>query len=93
MADPKYSEEIDSLKSDVKALRDDLARLVGAVGDDLEEQGEAARAEARRRLEAARARGQSALDDIESRIERNPLTALAAALGIGFLIGALLGRK
>lgn len=93
MAEPKYSEDVDALKADVKALRDDLARLVGAVGDDLEGQGDAARADMRRRLDSVRARGQATLDDIESRIERNPLTALATALGIGFLIGALLGRK
>lgn len=93
MAEPKYSEDFDALKTDVKALRDDLSRLISTVGGDLEDQGDAARADMRHRLDSVRARGQATLDDIETRIERNPLIALAAALGIGFLIGALLGRK
>ncbi|GAB4574659.1 MAG: hypothetical protein Tsb008_12770 [Rhodothalassiaceae bacterium] len=88
-----YSAEIDAIKNDVTSLREDIGKLVGALGEDLGERGADARAEALRRFEALEARGRAAGADLERRIEENPLTALAAALGIGFLIGALLSRR
>jgi len=93
MANRDYSSEIDALKTDVKSLRDDIASLVGALGEDLEQRGEGARHAAAERLRRAQAQGKESLDEVERSIERNPLTALATALGIGFLIGALLGRR
>lgn len=93
MANRDYSSEIDALKGDVKSLRDDIGKLVGALGEDIEERGGAARDAAAERLKKAREQGRASLDQVEGSIERNPLTALATALGIGFLIGALLGRR
>jgi len=93
MANQNYSAEIDALKTDIKSLRDDVSSLVNALGEDIEQRGNAARTAAGEEMKKARERGQHALHEVENSIDRNPLTALATALGIGFLIGALLGRR
>lgn len=41
----------------------------------------------------ARERGSLAYHNVEEKIEDNAMIAVAAALGVGFLIGALLGRS
>lgn len=93
MANRDFSAEIEAIRKDVNLLRDDLGALVGALGDDLESRGEAARDAVQRRVSEAQTRARSTLDDLEQTLERNPLSALATALGIGFLIGALFTRR
>ncbi|GER00128.1 hypothetical protein JCM17845_07510 [Iodidimonas gelatinilytica] len=89
----KYTDEMDALKADVQKLRADIAALVGAFGDDASAKGQEAREAAARRLREARAKSEAGLKQIEGSIEQNPLTALAIALGLGFLVGALLNRR
>lgn len=88
-----YATEIDAIKADMTALRDDVRGLVAVLGDDLGERGAKAREEALKRFSELRARGAKVGSEVERTIEENPLTALAAALGIGFLIGALISRR
>lgn len=93
MNDKAYASEIDAIKSDVKSLRDDVASLLHALGEDIEQRGESARAEALRRVQEARARADASFDRLGETIERNPMTALGTAVGLGFLIGIVLGRR
>lgn len=58
------------------------ARQASATATGLLDEGAAA-------LDDAKARAQSLGNDVTAAIERNPLGAVAAALGIGFLIGLL----
>ncbi|RMF72954.1 MAG: DUF883 domain-containing protein [Alphaproteobacteria bacterium] len=93
MADKSYEAEIAALQKDLGALRADVARLVAAFGDDIEAKGAELKEQAQRRLAEARKRSRQALDQVEEAVEDNPLTALAIAVGLGFLVGALLGRR
>ncbi|RMD86609.1 MAG: hypothetical protein D6807_09360 [Alphaproteobacteria bacterium] len=93
MANKDFTTEIDAIKGDVSKLREDMKALVEAVGETLEERGEEARARAAERLKAARERGEESLDELGKSIEQHPLTAVLTALGIGFLVGALVSRR
>lgn len=94
----------DDLLDDLKAvLRDGEALLhatEGQVGDKIAE----ARARAEESLGSARERLQDAGDDLEARARsaarsadvyarENPWTAVAVAVGIGFLLGSLTRRR
>ncbi|GAK32541.1 hypothetical protein JCM17846_22490 [Iodidimonas nitroreducens] len=88
-----YATEIDAIKGDVHQLREDISALLSAFGDDAGESGAQAREAALAKLRQARAQGTAHLQQVEKSIEDNPLIALAGALGLGFLIGALLNRR
>lgn len=92
-ADKNYSSEIDAIRSDVKSLRDDVSALVSALGSDLGAKGDDIKQAAAERIKKARKKGEDGLHQVEHVVEENPMTSLMAALGIGFLIGALLNRR
>lgn len=92
-SDKDYGAEMDAIKNDVKVLREDVAALLGAFGDDLESRGENVRRNAEKRIRDVQDRAQERVDALERTLEQNPLGALGAALGIGFLIGALFSRR
>lgn len=93
MTDKAYASEIDAIKADVKGLRDDVASLLHALGEDIEQRGENAKAEAVRRVRGARAQAEASFDRLGESIEHHPMAALGAAVGLGFLIGIILGRR
>ncbi|RMF14020.1 MAG: DUF883 family protein [Alphaproteobacteria bacterium] len=93
MAERDYAKEITAIKGDVEKLRADLARLLAALGDDLEAKGGELKNRAAERLALARAQASGSLERVEDAIEEKPLTALGVAVGVGFLIGALIGRR
>lgn len=100
----KITADLAALRADVAKLADTLAAVVrnegeavgaamrakvrsgaaqaGATASGLLDEGAAA-------LEDAKARAQSVGNEVTAAIERNPLGAVAAALGIGFLVGLL----
>jgi ElaB/YqjD/DUF883 family membrane-anchored ribosome-binding protein len=104
MADTDYKKEMESLKSDLSQLREDVGNLTVA----LKEAG-AARAsemsdEARQRMQAAasnlsaryddmRVRGEQAVEPVTREIQERPLTSVLTAFGVGFIIGKLLEKR
>ena len=77
--------EFAELKSDVSKLTETLKKLYG----DTAEEG---RARARRAAERSRERARETYGAFEEEIGERPLTTIAAAFGIGFVIGKLLDR-
>ncbi len=77
--------EVSSLKSDISDIADTLRKLSGDVVTDgrerLRQAGRQSREKARETWSA-----------VEHEIEERPLTSLAAAFGIGFVLGKLLDR-
>lgn len=96
MADKEYSAEIDALKKDITALRNDLSILVDTFKEDATQRASKARQNMESKWDAwedrASRTAQESLDAVEKRIERSPMTAMLAAIGLGFLIGALIRR-
>ena len=99
MATAKTTDEpTDELKSELKALRDDFAKLVETVKSIGEEQAESAIHRAKEAAEhaaeglrmsaaEARQRGEAAAEEVEVMIQRHPLTAILIALGLGYIFG------
>lgn len=104
MPDSNVKQEIDTLKSDVAKLRDDIGELVSALVDLVGDKAAATRTrveseakerldELRAALERARERGGRAVGQMEHQIEERPLLSVLAAFGIGLILGKLLDRK
>ncbi|SDR63700.1 Membrane-anchored ribosome-binding protein, inhibits growth in stationary phase, ElaB/YqjD/DUF883 family [Rhizobiales bacterium GAS113] len=85
---------------DFEALRHDIAELTHTVSDLVQHQAQLARSQATEAYDTAKSKfAQSAADaqdkvvsletEFESRIERNPLTALAIAMGVGVVVGMM----
>lgn len=100
----KVRRDVDSIKDDLASLRADLS----AAMKDLMAAGRAEAGDARERIEdtvraklekieaaAGRAaeRGRDAIGAIEAHVEEKPLQSLAAAFGLGLLVGVLLHRR
>ncbi|MCJ8143530.1 hypothetical protein MKI84_11450 [Ancylobacter sp. A5.8] len=100
----KLSEDLAVLRADVAKLAETLSLMAKAEGEAVTDavrqkvRAGAARAEATASglleegtaaYEEAKARAQGLTSELGSTIERNPLSAVAAALGIGFLFGLL----
>jgi ElaB/YqjD/DUF883 family membrane-anchored ribosome-binding protein len=89
-----------NLAADLAALRADIARLSDAVAGLVRARTDAAGAvlkdamgDARERLSQAAGQAQDsafgAVADLERRIEKNPLTAVMIAAGIGMVFGMM----
>ena len=96
----RLAEDSADISADLAALRDDVARLSDTLASVVRSQADAAGATIRGAV--ADARGQlsqaaysirdGALDksaDFERRIERNPLTAVLIAAGVGLAFGVM----
>jgi ElaB/YqjD/DUF883 family membrane-anchored ribosome-binding protein len=107
MTDSELQQQMDDLRSDLKALKADmseLSRILRDLGDEkvqnarhsVEEELETGREELRRRWNEARARGSKTIDDLENGIGQHPFPSVLTAFGIGFLIAKLMdlgGRR
>lgn len=93
----------EDLAKQIEILREELAKLSSELSDSKQRTTEAAKKAASDSVEALRARGEMAYeklrqnaDEIESeltkQVREKPVTSLAIAAGIGFLI-ALLARR
>lgn len=77
--------EFSELKSDVSKLTDTLKKLYGDTATE-------GRTRARQAAEHSRERARETVGAFEEEIGERPLTSIAAAFGIGFIIGKLLDR-
>lgn len=97
----KLRADIDRTVSDAKASATQASDVLGRAGRLFAEEARVrggelageARERGRRAAEEARERGRAAYDRAQEEILEHPLTAVAAAAGVGFLLGALLARR
>ena len=103
MADVGVQNDLEQLKTDMAKLRADLA----AIGDGVRKMGteavgqtqakvksaaQDALDEFQKKLNEAKSQGQKAVHDLEGEIKEKPLTSLAVAFGVGFVLSKLLDR-
>ena len=97
MAVDDINKEMNQIKSDIKALRDDVASLMRVLKDVGVEQGRDAYDQAyenvRRASESVRNRAGEAYSAFGKEVEERPLTSVLAAFGTGFVVGMLLDRR
>ena len=95
-AKPKGDTDIELIKNQLDRLRDDLSSLGEMVGMTARHRYESARDDFTRSAEATKTQAvdqlTASLNEAEATVRRNPLTALAIVLGIGYLFG-LFSRK
>jgi ElaB/YqjD/DUF883 family membrane-anchored ribosome-binding protein len=100
MATAKPEEAGDELKREMKALRDDLAALVGTVKEMAAQRAEAVADSARETVEnigesmkmtaaEAQRRGEEMAGEVEEMIRNRPLTAVLVAAAVGYLVGKI----
>jgi len=93
----------EALEQEVKDLRQDVAALRKALREEAAKRKETTRAKleeaAAENVERLRSaaheaggKAQEQLDELEKRIEANPVPSVLFALLIGFVLGRLLGR-
>lgn len=88
--------EVKDLRQDVaalrKALREETARRKESTRAKLEEAAAENVERLRTAAQQAGGRAQDQLDELEKRIEANPIPSVLAALFVGWVLGRLLGR-
>jgi len=103
MANQAVDQELETLRGDLNTLREDVRKLTedlaraartgaAVASEEAEAEMKRLRAELDELYRRALSRGQASLESIEEQVERNPLTSLAVAFGIGLLLGKLLDR-
>ncbi|WP_173934118.1 DUF883 family protein [Chelativorans sp. Marseille-P2723] len=75
----------DDITADIRQLREDIAKLA----EDLRRTGTKSVSRAR---QAARDSAEEWQDDVSEAVREKPLTALALALGAGWLLGMIMRR-
>ncbi len=96
--------EIDSLKADLKSLRDDLSELSKAggkaAGDSVQAARESLREEADKLIErlkktasTVQEEGEHVAGQVRDEVTEKPLPSLLTAFGVGALLGWLVSRK
>ena len=88
--------DIELIKNQLERLREDFTALGEMVGMTARHRYQSARDDLARNAETTRAQAvdqlTASLNEAEATVRRNPLTALAIVLGIGYLFG-LFSRK
>ena len=107
MAEKDLDQEIKQLREDFATLQADVSELTSALRDAgvrrVDEARESASERLRSRrerleeqLRSAQGRGREAVDDLEATIGGHPLSSLAMAFGVGFVLAKLMdlgGRR
>jgi ElaB/YqjD/DUF883 family membrane-anchored ribosome-binding protein len=84
--------DINRLKADLDSLRRDLASLSGTLREVAMARGEEGAAIVRDYAEQARGHAEDYMAEAERAVVRNPLVSVAAAFGIGYIAGRIMGR-
>ncbi|RMG27615.1 MAG: DUF883 family protein [Gammaproteobacteria bacterium] len=101
MADEALQQELERLKADIARLRADLGAVSEALKATAAAQAEAARERAREKAEQARENLQQKVDEalsagqqvaaqLDRKVADNPMTALLAAFGVGFVLAKMM---
>ncbi|MFA7431911.1 MAG: hypothetical protein WCZ23_17275 [Rhodospirillaceae bacterium] len=91
-AEARAHGDINRLKNDLESLRRDLASLSGTLREVAMARGEEGAALVRDYAEQARGHAEDYMAEAERAVIRNPLVSVAAAFGIGYLAGRIMGR-
>ncbi len=96
-SDADIRKDIESLRSDLKTLRDDVLAIGAKKATDatetLDEQISRMRDRATKLMHAADEESRHAASSIEKNVKENPVASLSAAVAFGFLLGRTVLRK
>lgn len=84
--------DVESLKAEIAALKSDVSRLTETAKKTAGDTAARGRERARQAAEHSRDQAKETVGMVESEISERPITSIAAAFGIGFIIGKLLDR-
>lgn len=91
------AEQLGTVQSDVAELTDLIRKLsvqkAGNVADDVMDTVSRVTSMGKMSVDEARRRGEALASDVEDSIARNPLTSVLIAVGLGFVLGSLAGRR
>lgn len=104
MVDKNAQKELDTVRNDLKQLQGDVASLVASLKslglDKASQAGETVKETAEEQLEKLRAaissaknQGANQLDNLQKEVSDRPLTSVATAFAVGFIISKLLDRS
>lgn len=97
-------DDIDQLSAQISALKDDIAAISGTLGDLGHSSRQAASAQASETAAHLQQAGRKKLDDAQDvaedlgrrageAVHNQPMATMGLAVGIGFLLGFMSGRK
>ena len=91
-----YADEIDAVKDDIGALRSDIEKLLKTLAKDAKAKSQetmnAARENINEYAHAAKERTKEGVAITEKKIEENPFTSVAAAFGVGLILGRIMSK-
>lgn len=82
----------DELKAELASLREDISNITETLRRLSGEQVKSGRERTRQAAKHTRERVNQAVGTVEGEIQQYPLTSLATAFGVGFIVGKLLDR-
>ena len=82
----------EELKAEFERLREDVAKITDTLQRLSGEQVTKGRKRTRQAADRTRERVTQAVHSVEGEIQHYPLTSLATAFGVGFIVGKLLDR-
>ena len=90
-------DDFSKLSSDVKGVMQALIELgrseAGEVGENLRNQAHKQMDQVKQAMDATRQRGEDTVESLGKKVKQHPLGTMLGALGVGFLLGALLDRR
>lgn len=86
------SSDVDDLKQDVEALRQDIGQLVNSLSNAGKAKVDDGISTAKGYADQAKAQMQDTREQAEGQIRENPLVAVGAAFGVGYVLGKLLSK-
>lgn len=92
MATTEDNREIEQLKGELETLRKDFRQLTDTFKSMSRQQLNAGADYARQSADQVRGQAREATQSLEHEISQRPFSSVAAAFGIGFIMGKLLDR-
>ena len=97
MADRDLNKDVDAIKTDLDALRKDLASVLETIKGTARNRAESELDALQKRLNQiatdVQASGRDSLRAVESQIGERPLVSIAVAFAVGLMLGKLLDRR
>lgn len=84
--------EIQELKDELAGLKSDMAKITETLGKIARTSAEQGRERIKGAANYSREQARQTLGTFEKEVEERPLTSLAVALGMGFILGKLIDR-
>lgn len=91
-ARPKSEADIDTLKSDMATLREDVSKLIDNMGSIARRESGRGLEKGRQAADQAAEKLSDARSSLEERVRENPLAAIGLAVGAGVLLSTIMRR-